>query len=246
MRLSLMVVVALLPFAAGAGQSVNYNVDGAAYEGYGASAAGKSKGLVIVVHDWDGLTKYEEKRVNMLAEMGYDAFALDLYGKGNRPKKTGAKKAETAKLYKDRAKMRSLLLGGLDAARKLSGGKTVVMGYCFGGAAVLELARSGKASNIAGYTTFHGGLKTPKGQSYPKNTPPILVAHGGADTSITMDHVAGLSRDLEAAGVTYDIQVYSGTPHGFTVFGSKRYRKRAEQRSWSAFTEFLSTNLSGG
>ena len=123
MRMTSMVALAaLLPFAAGAGQSVTYNVDGAAYEGYRAAAMGKSKGLVIVVHDWDGLTKYEEKRVDMLAKMGYDAFALDLYGKGNRPKKTGAKKAETGKLYKDRAKMCSLLLGVLDAARKTSGG----------------------------------------------------------------------------------------------------------------------------
>ena len=117
------------------------------------------------------------------------------------------------------------------------------MGYCFGGAATLELARSGKAKDIAGYASFHGGLETPEGQAYPIDTPPILIAHGGADTSVTMDDVANLSRELESASVSYEIEVYSGAPHGFTEFGSDRYQKRADRQSWEAFSEFLKTNL---
>src|SRR3546814_7540950 len=89
----------------------------------------------------------------MLAELGYDAFAIDLFGKGNRPAEVAARQAETGKLYKDREKMRSLLMGGLAAARELSDASAVVMGYCFGGAAVLEMARSGQAEGIAGYAT---------------------------------------------------------------------------------------------
>ena len=236
-------VSALLPLSAMAGQKVTYSSNGASYEGYSAAAKGASKGLVLVIHDWDGLTGYEEKRAEMIAAQGYDAFAVDLYGKGNRPVETGAKKGETGKLYKDREKMRRLILAGLSEARKSFKGKTVVMGYCFGGAAVLELARSGKASNVAGYATFHGGLKTPKGQSYPKSTAPILIAHGGADKAIPMDQVADLSKELEAAGVSYEMQVYSGAPHAFTVIGSPRYRKVADTQSWSAFSGFLKTNL---
>ena len=242
-KLVIAALAAALPTFASAGESVSYNVNGEAFEGYRANADGQSKGLVLVIHDWDGLTPYEEKRANMLAAMGYDAFAVDLYGKGNRPVETGAKKAETGKLYKDRERMRALILGGLAEARKTAGGKTVVMGYCFGGAATLELARSGKASEIAGYATFHGGLRTPAGQSYPKDVAPILVAHGGADKAIKMDQVAGLAEELEAAGATYEIEVYSGAPHAFTVFGSSRYREVADQKSWAAFTEFLSDNL---
>ena len=117
------------------------------------------------------------------------------------------------------------------------------MGYCFGGAATLELARSGKAEGIAGYTSFHGGLATPEGQAYPSETPPILIAHGGADTSVTMDDVAALAGELESAGVKYEIQVYSGAPHGFTEFSSDRYQKRADEQSWKAFSDFLATNL---
>ena len=139
--------------------------------------------------------------------------------------------------------MRALILGGLEAARGDGDEKVVVMGYCFGGAVVLELARSGRAKNVAGYATFHGGLATPKGQSYPTDTPPLLIMHGGADSSITMDDVAALSRELESVGVTYEIQVYSGAPHAFTNWDGNRYQERADKLSWKAFSDFLSTNL---
>jgi dienelactone hydrolase len=175
--------------------------------------------------------------------MGYDAFALDLFGKGNRPKEKAAKKALTKSFYNDREKMRTLILAGLAEARKSTKAKAVVAGYCFGGAGVLELARSGKAADIAGYVTFHGGLATPEGQSYPKDTPPMLIAHGGGDTSVTMEHVAALSKELEATGIKYEVQIYSGAPHAFTVFGSGRYRKVADEQSWDAFGDFLKTNL---
>lgn len=236
---------ALLPAAALAGEKVVYTVEGGNFEGYSAPAKGTSKGLVLIIHDWDGLTEYEEKRADMLAEMGYDAFAVDLYGQGNRPVETGAKKAETARLYNDRETMRGLILGGLAEARKLSSAPAVVMGYCFGGAATLELARSGKAKNVVGYASFHGGLATPEGQSYPADTPPLLIAHGGADSAITMDDVAALSKELEAVGVPYEIQVYSGAPHAFTVFGSQAYREVADRQSWDAFQDFLGTTLAG-
>jgi dienelactone hydrolase len=246
-RLSaLAVVAALLPGAAMAGEKVIYTVEGGNYEGYSAPAEGTSKGLVLIIHDWDGLTEYEEKRADMLASMGYDAFAVDLYGQDNRPVETGAKKAETGKLYNDRETMRGLILGGLAEARKMSSAPAVVMGYCFGGAATLELARSGKAKNVVGYATFHGGLSTPAGQSYPAETPPLLIAHGGADSAITMDDVAALSKELEGAGLSYEIQVYSGAPHAFTVFGSTAYREVADTQSWEAFQDFLATNLSDG
>ncbi|MGC6484778.1 MAG: dienelactone hydrolase family protein [Candidatus Puniceispirillales bacterium] len=237
------IMMALLPWAAHAGENRTYSVNGEAFEGYLAPAQEASKGLVLVIHDWDGLTDYEMKRADMLAAMGYDAFAVDLYGKGNRPVDTGAKKAETGKLYKDRERMRALILGGLAEARNHSEGQAVVMGYCFGGAAALELARSGKAEGIMGYATFHGGLKTPEGQSYDAATPPLLIAHGGADRAIPMEDVAALSQELEASGVAYEMQVYSGAPHAFTVFGSKRYQEAADTKSWAAFTAFLAARL---
>jgi len=227
-----------------AGEPVTYEVDGQAFEGYVASAEGQSKGLVLVIHDWDGLTEYEQKRADMLAGLGYDAFAVDLYGKGNRPVETGAKKAEMMKLYDDREKMRSLILAGLDQARQRSKESAVVMGYCFGGAATLELARSGKGEDIKGFASFHGALTTPEGQSYPTGMEaPLLILHGAADAMIPMTDVAQLSGELEAAKATYTIEVYSGAPHAFTVFGSQAYQERADKASWSAFLKLLEDTL---
>lgn len=233
------------PFLAQAGESVTYKIGSEEFEGYHVKAASQSKGMVLLIHDWDGLTDYEMKRAQMLADMGYDTFAVDLYGKGNRPVETGAKKAETGKLYKDRERMRNLILGGLSEARKNGTQDTIVMGYCFGGAAALELARSGQAQEVVGYTTFHGGLKTPQGQSYEGVTAPILIAHGGADKAIPMTDVAQIAVDLEASQTPYEIQVYSGAPHAFTVFGSDRYRDVADTQSWNAFSDFLKSNLGG-
>ena len=243
MRVAFLAVLTALvvPAGARAGEIVEYHVGDQGFEGYRSVPVGTSKGLVVILHDWDGLTDYERHRADMLAALGYEAFAVDLYGRGNRPVETGAKKAETGKLYDDRERMRALVLAGLAEAR--NGRDAAVMGYCFGGAAALELARSGAAGGVAGYATFHGGLQTPPGQSYGTDTPPLLIAHGGADASIPMSEVAALSEELEAAGVVYEIRVYSGAPHAFTVTGSERHRARADERSWAAFVDFLGERL---
>ena len=220
------------------GAVVSYSVGGQDFEGYYKKAKGAAKGLVVLIHDWDGLTDYEKKRVDMLSKEGFDTFAVDLYGKGNRPVEMKMKKAQTKKLYDDRQKMRKLILGGIKEAKKSSKQGLFVMGYCFGGAATLELARSGAAPDVKGYATFHGGLKTPKGQKYSKSAP-IFISHGGADSGIPMDDVSQLSKELEQAGVTYEIEVYSGAPHAFTVFGSDRYRKPADEKSWQSFLRFM-------
>lgn len=117
------------------------------------------------------------------------------------------------------------------------------MGYCFGGAAVLELARSGKASDVKGYATFHGGLATPEGQNYDNLSAPIFVAHGGADSAIPLQQVSDLGEQLEAVKASYEIQIYSGAPHAFTVIGSPRYQEVADKKSWDTFLGFLETNL---
>jgi dienelactone hydrolase len=232
-------IAALIPGLALAGEEIVYDVGGQPYAGYYAAPQGDPQGLVLIIHDWDGLGAYEEQRADMLADMGYAAFAVDLFGQGNRPETVEARRAETGKLYQDREAMRARILAGLEAARGRADRPSVIMGYCFGGAAALELARSGAVEDVLGYATFHGGLQTPEGQSWEGVEIPLLVMHGGADTSVTMDHVATLAQELEAAGTPYEIQVYSGAPHGFTEFGSDRYQERADQESWQAFADFL-------
>ncbi|GHC38152.1 dienelactone hydrolase family protein [Aidingimonas halophila] len=226
------------------GESVTYEVDDESFQGYYASPEEEAKGTVLIIHDWDGLTEYEQLRAEMLAEQGYAAFAVDLYGKDNRPESMDARKAEMEKLYEDRERMRQLTLAGLEQAREKGvPDNTVIMGYCFGGAVVLEMARSADAEGIHGYTSFHGSLDTPEGQEWPDEIAPILIAHGGADESVTMDDVATLAEELEAADATYEIQVYSGAPHAFTVYDGDRYQERADKKSWSAFLDFLDKTL---
>ncbi|WP_083004218.1 dienelactone hydrolase family protein [Halomonas sp. GT] len=230
-------------FTAG-GEDIRYEVDGEAYEGYFISAGDNTKGSVLIIHDWDGIDDYERQRADMLAAEGYDAFAIDLFGAGNRPQATEDKQAATRALYEDREQMRHLTLAGLEQARKEGAAQqTVIMGYCFGGAVALEIARSGDADDIAAYTSFHGGLDTPEGQSYDSDTPPIYIAHGGADTSVSLDDVTTLATALEQAGITYEVGIYSGAPHAFSVFGSDRYHERADERSWETFKQWLNEML---
>ena len=228
--------------AAAAGKSVVYEVNGTSYEGYYTAASAKAP-LILLVHDWDGLTDYEVKRADMLTEMGYTVFAVDLFGAGVRPTKMEDKRQHTGELYKDREKMRALLNAALKTAQTQGAdtGNAVAMGYCFGGAAVLELARSG--ANMKGFVTFHGGLKTPEGQDYSKTKGKLLILHGTADTAISMQDFATLAAELEAKGVSHEMITYGGAPHAFTVFGEDRYRADADKKSWQRFTAYLDETL---
>jgi len=235
-------ISAVASSAAAAGHSVSYDVNGAPYEGYYVSAGAKAP-MVLLIHDWDGLTDYEVKRSEMLAEMGYTVFAADLFGAGVRPTKMEDKRQHTGELFKNRAKMRALVAGALEKAESMGADTTnaVVMGYCFGGAAVLEYARSG--ADMKGFVTFHGGLGTPEGQNYAKAKGQFLIMHGSADTAITMEDFAQLAKELEENRVSHEMIVYGGAPHAFTVFGEDRYREDADKKSWRRFSEFLADTL---
>lgn len=224
------------------GRDVLYTVDGRPYEGYFV-AAEESRGLVLLIHDWDGLTGYEKRRADMLADAGYSVFAVDLFGEGIRPEKVEDRRQHTGELYRDREKMRAILQGALAAAGE-EGADTdnaVAAGYCFGGAAVLELARSGAA--LRGFASFHGGLGTPQDQDYADVAGEVRIYHGTADSAVTMADFAALAESLEASGIPHQMISYGGAPHAFTVFGSDRYREAADQHSWASFMAFLEERL---
>jgi dienelactone hydrolase len=240
--LSILILISAAVANGSTGTSVTYEVDGQSYEGYYVSPADKAP-LVLLIHDWDGLTDYEIKRSHMLADLGYAVFAMDLFGAGVRPTEVKDKRQHTGELYKDRDKMRALMTGALETARDKGADveNAVAMGYCFGGAAVLEWARSGSA--LKGFVTFHGGLKTPAGQDYSSAQGSILILHGTADSAITMDQFAALAKELEAAGIDHEMITYGGAQHAFTVFGGDRYQEAADMKSWKRFTEFLTDTL---
>lgn len=242
-KLTILFVFPLMLATAGlAGESLNYEVAGEAFEGYIERAA-KDAPMVLLVHDWDGLTDYEVKRAGMLSELGYSVFCADLFGAGVRPTKLEDKQQCTGELYSDRPRMRALMQGSLDAAKAqgLDVDNCVAMGYCFGGTAVLEFARSG--ADLKGWATFHGGLALPEGQDYSKAKGEILVLHGSADRHVTMEHFSKLVEDLEKAAVLNEMITYGGAPHGWTVFGSGAYREDTDRKSWKRFSEFLEEEL---
>lgn len=227
----------LVSFSAVAG-NIDYQVNGENYQGYFVSPA-QNAPLVLLVHDWDGLTDYEIQRANMLAEEGYAVFAADLFGKDIRPTEDKDKKQHTGELYQDRQKMRQLVRGALDKAAELGANRqqTVIIGYCFGGAAALEMARSGE--DLQGVVSFHGGLKTPQGQDYADSSTEILILHGAADKAISMQEFAELSNQLEAFNVPNEMIAYGGADHAFTVFGIDRYHAEADEKSWQRLLQFL-------
>jgi len=226
----------------GTGVAVTYQVNGQNFEGYYISPSDRAP-FVLLIHDWDGLTEYEIKRANMLADLGYAVFAMDLFGAGVRPTEVKDKRQHTGELYKNREKMQTLMQGALSAAKNRGANieNAVAVGYCFGGAAVLELARSG--ADLKGFATFHGGLKTPPGQNYSKTRGEILIMHGSADTAITVGQFADLANELESADVAHEMITYGGAQHAFTVFGGKRYQEAADKKSWKRFKGFLEDTL---
>lgn len=240
--ITLLIFLLSVNIAAASQDFVKYSVEGEKFEGFYITPSPKAP-LILLVHDWDGLTDYEVKRARMLFDLGYAVFAVDLFGEGIRPTEIADKKKLTSALYNNRERMRSLLQGALDKATALGGNRdnSVAIGYCFGGAAVLEFARSGV--DLKGFVTFHGGLATPEGQDYSAAKGKVLVLHGSADTSVTMDHFATLAKELEEKNVAHEMITYSGAPHAFSVFGSERYREDADKKSWKRFTEYLSETL---
>ena len=224
------------------GKHISYEVNGKSYEGYYTSPKDNAP-LVLLVHDWDGLTDYEVKRAEMLVDADYAVFAADLFGAGIRPTEVVDKRQHTGELYKDRKKMRALMNGAIKTAQSLGANtdNAIAVGYCFGGASILELARSGV--DMKGFVTLHGGLSTPPGQDYSKTKAPVIVFHGTADTAITMDDFAKLAQELEEANVPHEMIAYGGAPHAFTVFGGDRYREEADKQSWDRLLKFLDETL---
>jgi dienelactone hydrolase len=179
-------------FAAIRTQTVEYKQGDTVLEGYLAyddSLKNKVPG-VLIVHDWMGVGPYVQERASQIAALGYVALAVDIYGKGVRPKDAKEAAAQAGIYRADRALMRERVKAGLDELRKakfVDTSRIAAMGYCFGGGVALELARSG--ADIAGVVSFHGNLDTPNPQDAKNIKCPVLVCHGADDPFVTKDQV---------------------------------------------------------
>jgi len=241
-------------FSAIVATPVPYSHGGVALEGYLAyddALPGKRPG-VLVVHEWWGLNDYVKMRARQLAELGYVAFAADMYGKGvvtRDPKEAGSLSGRIrgTPLLRERA------AAGLDLLRRqdrVDPARIAAMGYCFGGTTVLELAWSG--ADLLGVVSFHGGLTRPKASDLGKIRAKILVLHGADDTFVPASDIADFQEAVRREGLDWQMISYGGAVHAFTNPEADRaglkgvaYQAAADRRSWIHMKAFFSEIFGG-
>ena len=227
---------------------IEYDQDGDSFEGHLAwdDGSAASRPCVIVSHAWGGLGEFERGRANALAELGYAAFCLDLYGKGIR----GDNPQENAKLIQPFLEDRALLQRRMNLAVAVAGrqdivdpGRMAAIGYCFGGLCVLDLARVG--GSVLGVASFHGLFGPPGNTDGNEITAKVLALHGWDDPMATPEAAVALGVELTAAGADWQLHAYGNTVHAFTnpqannPDGGTVYSAAADRRSWRALVDFL-------
>ncbi|MDX1433313.1 MAG: dienelactone hydrolase family protein [Gammaproteobacteria bacterium] len=235
------------------GETVTYDAAGAKMKGYLAydeTQSGKRPG-VLVLPEWWGIDDYIRSRARKLAELGFTALAVDMYGDGataDNPDAAG--KAMNAILEDMAGAGEARFAAGLDLLSKqptVDAARIAAIGYCFGGAMVLHAARIGL--DLRGVASFHGALG-----SFHKPAPggvraKVLVCHGGADKFVDGDAVKTFKAEMDEAGADYRFVVYDGALHGFTnphadengqKFGLPlAYDAAADKKSWRQMQEFF-------
>lgn len=233
-------------------QKIAYQVGDIQHQGYLAydeSVTDPVPGIVIV-HEWWGLNDYIIRRTHMLAELGYVVLALDMYGDG-----------QIARDLDQAGKMMNGVLGdmqqGSEALQagyrllldqpKVDNSRTAAIGYCFGGAMVLHMARIGLP--LRAVVSFHGSLGSFHSAAPGSIQAKLLVCHGEADSMVTMDDVAALKDEMNTAQADYELLLLPQAKHGFTSpqadtnaekFGiDVGYQEKADQASWAAMQKLF-------
>jgi len=238
--------------AAVQGKEVSYNANGTTLKGYIAyddAVKGKRPG-VLVIHEWWGHNEYARKRARMLAEHGYTALAVDMYGDG----KQAHHPDDAQKFSSEVAKNAVLAKARFDAAYSLISNESTVdannigaIGYCFGGTVALNMARIGEPLKVV--VSFHGGLGTDSPAETGKVKAHIASFTGEDDPFIPAAQVAAFRQEMDKAGVTYKVVTYPGAKHAFTnpeadKFGQEfklplAYNAAADKASWDDGLVFL-------
>jgi len=202
---------------------------------------------ILVVHEWMGLGEYAKQRATQLAQLGFVAFAADMYGKGVYAKDHQEAGQLAGTIRNDRTLMRGRIQAALEVLKnnpRVDIQKLGAIGYCFGGTSVLELARSG--AEVDGVVSFNGALGTPMPAKPGAVKAKVLVCHGAADTFVSQEEVAGFEQEMREAGVEYRLVQYPGAVHSFTVKEAGRdpskgmaYNDEADRQSWNEMLHFF-------
>ncbi len=227
-------------------QAIDYEVGGKTFTGYLADGSGGRRVPgILVAHEGPGLTAHPKERARMLAELGYVAFALDLYGE--KDPTIDRAKTLVRGLRADLATLRARAAAAHDLLRahpRVDRGRTAAIGFCFGGTAVLELARSG--ADLAGVVGFHAGLDTTAPGDARAIRGKVLVCLGADDPIVDAEQRRAFVAEMTAARVDWQMHLYGGVGHSFTnresdawKFPGFAYDRQADRRSWQAMRDFL-------
>lgn len=202
---------------------------------------------VLVVHDWMGFGPYGNGRAEQLAQLGYAALAVDIYGKGVRPQNADEASKEAGYYKEHRDILRRRAQAGLDALKSedvVDPERLAAIGYCFGGTTVLEMARAGMP--LAGVASFHGGLATNMPTDKESIKAKVLVLHGADDPFESQEEISNFKKELNDAGADWQMVYYSGAVHSFTRKDAGNdnskgaaYNEHADKRSWEAMKSFF-------
>ncbi|WP_424946706.1 dienelactone hydrolase family protein [Candidatus Spongiihabitans sp.] len=230
-------------------QIIEYQSKGAAHRGYlawDADVKTRRPGI-IVIHEWWGLDAHMRGRADQLARQGYCAFAIDMYGDGRVAENLEQAKEASGVVYGDMEMGAARLQAGYDALLQqpqVDAERTAAIGYCFGGAMVLHMARIGLP--LRAVASFHGALRSHHQPVVGQVKARVLVCHGGDDAMVSMDDVAAFKQEMDDAGADYEVIVHAGAQHGFTnkqadVNAEKYgiavgYNAQAQRESWAAMT----------
>jgi len=249
----LLTFTASLAFATPQHKEISYSDGSTEFHGYLAwdDTNKQPRPGVLVVHEWWGHNAYARHRADMLAQLGYVALAVDMYGQGENtgdPEHAGhMMKMATA----DPAITLKRFVAALDtlkAQAQTDKNKIAAIGYCFGGGVVLNMARAG--IDLDGVVSFHGSLATSTPALAGKTKAKILVYNGADDSFTTAEQITAFRQEMDAAKVDYQFINLPNAKHGFsnpdaTDLGSKlkmniAYNAEADKVSWSGMQGFLS------
>lgn len=229
-------------------QAIEYHDQDVLLEGYYVydDAITTKRPLVLIAHDWSGRTEFTHKKAEKLAELGYVGFALDMYGKGKVGNTTEEKSALMKPLMEDRNILQRRINAALTTAKqleKVDAQQVAAIGFCFGGACVLDLMRSGAV--LKGVVSFHGILSSPPHHKQVFSDTKVLVLHGFDDPMVSPDDVLAFEKEMTAAKIDWQVHIYSNTMHAFTnpkandaAFGTV-YNNCSDKRSWVAMKDFF-------
>lgn len=226
--------------------TVDFKIDGKDYQGWFVPANGRASAPVVVLaHAWGGLGDNEQRHAKRVADMGYAAFAMDVYGKGRRGTTVEENQALMNPLLGDRAELQKRLAGNLAIAAKQPGvtGGAAAIGFCFGGLCVLDMARAGH--DVKGVASFHGLFAPAPNLKDPKIKAKVLVEHGWQDPMVKPDAVLAFAQEMDAAGADWQLHAHGRAVHAFTTEGANNrafgaeYDADADRRSFASLKDFL-------